>query len=229
MTKKKSIATKLLIALAALTLISCCFLGSTFARYTSGGSGTATTSVAKWDVSLANAGSLTPTFEDLSPAQERYTPGTPRTNSTGKVKVAALSNTGDVNALVTFTFDATATITYSGGDFASTDEGGENKPDAESDVQGLFSIKLYYSTGEDSAAAATNAMESGKTKVPLAAGSGNVYVYAEVIWKSNDAESDSDQCEAADKLDTWVGENVESISFKISYIAEQNSEKPAGN
>lgn len=228
MTKKKSIATKLLIALAALTLISCCFLGSTFARYTSSGSVTATTGVAKWDVSLVKADSLTQTFADLSPAQEPYT-NTPRTHSTGKVKVAELSNAGEVAAQVTFTFDAAATITYSGGDFASTDEGGENKPDAESDVQGLFSIKLYYSTGTDEAAAATNAMESGKTKVPLAVGSDKVYVYAEVIWASNDKGSSSDRGEAADKLDTWVGENVESISFKISYIAEQNSEKPAGN
>lgn len=229
MTKKKSIATKLLIALAALTLISCCFLGSTFARYTSSGSGTATTGVAKWDVSLANEGSLTQTFADLSPAQERYT-GTLRTNSTGKVKVAELSNKGDVAARVTFTFDATATIAYSGnGDFASTDEGGENKPDAESDVQGLFSIKLYYSTGEDSATAATEEMTSGRTTVDLAKGSGKVYVYAEVIWASNDAESGSDSGEAADKLDTWVGENVVSISFKISYTAEQNSKEPAGN
>lgn len=228
MTKKKSIATKLLIALAALTLISCCFLGSTFARYTSGGSGTATTGVAKWDVSLANAGSLTQTFADLSPAQEPYT-NTPRTNSTGKVKVAELSNKGEVAALVTFTFDDDATIAYSGnGDFASIDAG-EYKPDEEREVQDLFSIKLYYSTETDSAAAATNAMTSGTTEVPLAAGSGKVYVYAEVIWASDDEGSGSDSGEAADKLDTWVGENVESISFKISYIAEQNSEKPAGN
>ena len=228
MTKKKSIATKLLIALAALTLISCCFLGSTFARYTSGGSGTATTGVAKWDVSLANEGSLTQTFADLSPAQEPYT-NTSRTHSTGKVKVAELSNAGDVAALVTFTFDDTATITYSDGDFASIAPG-EYKPDAESDVQGLFSIILYYSTETDSADAANNAiaMASG-TKVPLAAGSGKVYVYAEVIWASDDAGSSSDQGEAADKLDTWVGENVESISFEILYTAEQKSEVPAGN
>ncbi len=229
MTKKKSIATKLLIALAALTLISCCFLGSTFARYTSGGSGTATTSVAKWDVSLVGADSLTPTFADLSPEPKPYTPGTSRTNSTGKVKVAELSNAGEVDALVTFTFDATATITYSdGGNFASIAPG-EYKPGAESEVQDLFSIKLYYSTETDSAEAATNAMESGKTKVSLTAGSGKVYVYAEVIWASNDKGSGSDPGEAADKLDTWVGENVESISFKISYIAEQKFEEPAGD
>lgn len=228
MTKKKSIATKLLIALAALTLISCCFLGSTFARYTSGGSGTATTSVAKWDVSLVGADSLTPTFADLSPEPKPYT-NTARTHSTGKVKVAELSNAGEVDALVTFTFDTTATIAYSGGDFATTDVDGENKPATERDVQGLFSIKLYYSTETDSAAAATNAMTSGTTEVPLAAGSGKVYVYAEVIWASDDEGSDSDSGEAADKLDTWVGENVESISFKISYIAEQKFEEPAGN
>ena len=46
MTKKKSIFIKLFVALVALTLISCCFLGSTFARYTSEDSGTASVNVA---------------------------------------------------------------------------------------------------------------------------------------------------------------------------------------
>ena len=41
---------KLSFILVVLTLLSCCFLGSTFARYTSGGTGTATVQVAKWDV-----------------------------------------------------------------------------------------------------------------------------------------------------------------------------------
>ena len=228
MTKKKSIATKLLIALAALTLISCCFLGSTFARYTSGGSGTATMGVAKWDVSLAKADSLTLTFADLSPAQEPYT-NTARTHSTGKVKVAELSNAGEVDALVTFTFDATATIAYSESDDFDSIATGEYKPTEEREVRELFSIKLYYSTETDLAAEATHEITSDTPPVSLAAGSGKVYVYAEVIWASDDEGSSSDQGEAADKLDTWVGENVESISFEFSYIAEQNSEKPTGN
>lgn len=35
-TEKKRISSKIFVALAALTLVSCCFLGTTFARYTTG-------------------------------------------------------------------------------------------------------------------------------------------------------------------------------------------------
>ena len=55
MTQRKSIGAKLFIALIALTLISCCFLGSTFARYTSGGKGSASTGVAKWSIDVTGA------------------------------------------------------------------------------------------------------------------------------------------------------------------------------
>ena len=50
MTKKKNIASKLVLVLFVLTLISCCLLGSTFARYVSSGSGQASVGIAKWDV-----------------------------------------------------------------------------------------------------------------------------------------------------------------------------------
>ena len=54
MTKRKSVVSKILLLVVLLTLVSCCFLGSTFARYTSSGSGTGTLQVAKWDVSNEN-------------------------------------------------------------------------------------------------------------------------------------------------------------------------------
>lgn len=56
MTNKKSIVSKLLLGLVLLTLISCCFLGSTFARYTSGGSGSASTGIANWSIDITGGG-----------------------------------------------------------------------------------------------------------------------------------------------------------------------------
>ena len=50
MTQKKNIASKLVLVLFVLTLLSCCLLGSTFARYVSGGTGSASVGIAKWDV-----------------------------------------------------------------------------------------------------------------------------------------------------------------------------------
>ena len=38
-TEKRRVVTRLCIALVVLTLLSCCFLGSTFAKYVTGGSG----------------------------------------------------------------------------------------------------------------------------------------------------------------------------------------------
>ena len=54
MKQKSRIVSKLFAALVILTLISCCFLGSTFARYTSKSTGTASVGVAKWDVDITN-------------------------------------------------------------------------------------------------------------------------------------------------------------------------------
>lgn len=218
MTKRKSIVSKLLLLMVILTLISCCFLGNTFARYISKDSGSASITVAKWDVKN-NEGDVTLTFDKLSPDMDPYT-SSPRTNSTGKIKVAELVNGGDVDANVTFTFDDTAAITYAGGSFEAANNG-ENKPAGEAEVQALFSIKFYYSTTDDAAASATTEITSKVTKVSLAKKTGVAYVYAEVIWSSDDAESGSDAGRAADQLDTWVGMNVTNVSFGLSYEAVQ--------
>lgn len=111
MTKKKSIITKLFVALVALTLISCCFLGSTFARYTSGGNGSATTNIAKWSIDMkdgsGNTNQFNVTFNDkLSPSQDAWQESnktTARSHSTGKILVASIANNGDVAASVTVT------------------------------------------------------------------------------------------------------------------------------
>ena len=67
MTKRKNVVSKMLLLVLILTLISCCFLGSTFARYTSSGNGTGTLQVAKWDVTNEK-GNIAVQFEKLSPA-----------------------------------------------------------------------------------------------------------------------------------------------------------------
>ena len=113
MTKKRHTASRMLLALIALTLVSFCFLGSTFARYTSTGTGTATTQVAEWSITGAEdfeSASAEIDFQQLSPSAAPYA-SAERTHSTGKVKVAAITNTGDVNAKVWFTASAVPTIT----------------------------------------------------------------------------------------------------------------------
>ena len=213
MTQKRKLVSKLFVAVVVLTLVSCCFLASTFARYTSGGSGTGTVEVATWKVTGEGAGQINAQFKQLSPSMDEYV-DTPRTHSTAPVLVATISNTGDVDALVTLTTGA-STIT--------APAGGWENPYTESEIEGLFTIKLYTSD-TDGAADSVAGLTAYDEALNVPATNGTLYVYAVVTWTSDD---DTVKGEPADARDTWVSENVTGVSFDISYTAVQNSELPA--
>ena len=223
MTKRKSVVSKILLLVVLLTLVSCCFLGSTFARYTSGGSGSATLNVAKWAIDIkggATEGGMDVDFaEKLSPSKydyetsvgDEYTAGTTRSNTTGKLLIATINNTGDVAALVTVAareVNVTAGVEFS--------------DPTEAEVKEVFSIKLWYGTTNGAENAKTE-ITSGSTKIPLDATNGVIYIYAEVIWTSDTTSATGEE---ADVRDTWIGENVTSVSYAISYKAVQNTELP---
>lgn len=215
MTQKRKLVSKLFVAVVVLTLVSCCFLASTFARYTSGGSGTGTVEVATWKITgegTGDAGKIEAKFNQLSPSKAAYD-STPRTHSTAPVLVATIKNTGDVDALVTLTTGA-STIT-------DPAEGWE--PYSKSAIEGLFTIKLYTST-EEEVSPAVGDLTAYTVALNVPATSGTLYVYAVVTWTSDD---DTVKGEPADTRDTWVGENVTGVSFTISYTAVQNSQLPA--
>lgn len=234
MTQRKSIGAKLFIALIALTLISCCFLGSTFARYTSGGSGSASTGVAKWSINVTGggtSGNMDVDFTNkLSPSMDNFageSAGQERTNSTGKILIATIKNKGDVDAKVTITAgDISITkngeVEYDKGTgITNVNAGNDGVAPTEAQVKGLFSVKLYQ---DDSETYAGDNTEIGG-EIDLAAESGVVYIFAEITWTSADTEGKA----VADAIDTWVGENVTKISYAFSYTAVQASEIPAGN
>ena len=215
MTKSKSIVSKLLVLVVILTLISCCFLGSTFARYASDGSGSATMNVAKWDVS-AEESSIDVNFEKLSPLKEAYQGGDTykaenvRKHSTERVLAATIKNAGDVNALVTLTAGNETIVN------ALTDDWGVYN---EETIKGLFDIVIYTNTenAPDGASKYTDAIN-------LAATNGVLYVFVEVTWTSDD---ETVYGETADVRDTWVGENITSVSYTLSFTAVQNTQIPA--
>lgn len=212
MTQKRKLVSKLFVAVVVLTLVSCCFLASTFARYTSGGDGTGTVEVATWAISGPGAGEISATFDKLSPSMDEYV-STPRTHSTAPVLVATISNTGDVDALVKLTTGA-STIT------APAEGWGEY---SESEIEGLFTIALYTST-TDGEAVSVDGLTAYADAINVPATSGTLYVYAVVTWSSDvGGKTGTD----ADARDTWVGENVTGVSFDISYTAVQNSQLPA--
>ena len=229
MTQRKSIGAKLFIALIALTLISCCFLGSTFARYTSGGSGSASTGVAEWNIAgsfvagAADADKITVHFDGLTPNMAGYQAGTDRTNSTGKILIATIANNGEVDAEVTLTASKKASFVNEENGAVTFDPSGytfngslSGSGASQEQVEALFSIEWTYGTQEG----ASNATEEvSDAAINLAVGE-KIYVYAEVTWTTPYASSNSEGV-LEDAVDTWVGQNVFGVAYDISYVAVQ--------
>ena len=222
---KKRVTTTLFIALVLLTLISFCFLGTTFARYTSGGNGAASVSVADWAIDFGVKGTAvedvtTVSFDDLSPAKEAYT-STERTHGSVFTLLATIKNTGDVDALITLTRGET-TITKVAG--APSDDSAPEYYDDDT-LKALFALELYVHT-ETLSAANDQYLWNGSATYNLPATNGTLYIYGVATWNTDDTGSASDKGAAADAKDTYAGKYVETVSWTLGYKAEQNSEKP---
>ena len=222
---KKRILTRVLIVIAALTLLSCCFLGSTFARYVTDASGTAQIGVAKWDVSVTPTSGTTVSAAlgaDLSPDKEAWTSGssTKRQNSTKKALVAAISNSGEVDALVSLTGSTTPTLTSAEGLSDETKKGNIAYSDFNTGLAAAcFSVKFYMSKNSREPANATTEFKN-LTNYELDAGSA-IYIFAQVTWTSQDTAEAS-----GDDLDTWIGQYITSVSWTLTYTAVQGEEFP---
>ena len=201
---KKRILTKILIVIAALTLLSCCFLGSTFARYVTSSSGSGEVNVAAWKITISGngTGSNTASFATLSPDADNS--GAGYTNTTDFILVAQIKNEGEVNASITFSASDQPIITLNSG--VGSETVGYNQYYSEANTKAMFSI-AFYSEQDDSATLA-----SGTT---LVAGD-TMNIYAKVTWTTID-----------DATDTWYGTNAEKVSWTLNYTATQNSELPA--
>lgn len=234
MVKKKGIVSKLILGLFVLTAISFCFLGRTFARYTSSGTGSATADIAKWSVTFAQPESQPVKLGMISPDDTAYNgethQTTPRSHTGDKVLVATITNESAVEADVTIEIGG---ITLSGFDGAwgagyTASETPDGSPSAEQAVK-LFSIKLYYDADDldtNSSEAATDEITSGETTITLGVGSEAptvLNIFAEVTWTSADATLQSN----SDALDTWVGQNITGLASTLTFTAVQGSEQPS--
>ena len=221
MTKKKSIFSKLFVALVALTLISCCFLGSTFARYTSSGTGKANADVANWKITIEGegVGSEDVSVGQLKPAAGAYV-DTPRKNQMAAVNVATITNAGEVNAIVTFTLGNMVVYGLNAdGVTASDTKVSDWGIYSESAVKDLFQVDLYYTTTAEFTD--QQAIASG-TSIDAALETGSsYYIWVQVTWNTDDSNSATDDGRAADALDTWVGQNVGALGWDLTYTAVQ--------
>ena len=219
MTKRESVVSKLLLLVALMTIVSCCFLGSTFARYISTGTGTATIQVAKWAINVGDTGSGAAKFDKLSPSMDPYE-DTARTNPSGKILVASMSNDGDVDALVKFTVgevEVACNAAY-GTQGVATD----GIP-TEAEVKAVFSVKFYYATSNGADAVTKEIPEKG---IRLNAAGGErteIFIFAEATWTSDTGTITG---EKADLRDTYIGKYVANVVFSYTWEAAQATERP---
>ena len=227
MTKKKNIASKLVLVLFVLTLISCCLLGSTFARYVSSGTGSASIGIAKWDVT-GFSDSMNITVDKISPDDADYKEGQTRTHSTTPALAALIKNNSEVHADVTVTLNGITFKAVNGNEIAGgagiQQEG--NMP-SYGEMKNTVMLQICVSKSEvtDFKSVTWKYVSGGEANVEESAELGEgekLYVYYRVEWKSADILGEA----TADYLDTWIGQNVKTISATLSYTAVQASELP---
>ena len=228
MTKKKNLIARICGLLIVLTLISCCFLGSTFARYTSSGDGTASVTVAKWDIDItgdAASGATALALGTLSPSDAVWSEGTTRTHEMPARVGATIVNSSAVNADITV--ELANVPTFTGTEF-NADSSIQEGADVPSYAEAYNTIKVQVFISADSINAPASDAEdwvdyNGSATIKGVAGNGGtVYIWVRAIWMSQDIYGEAN----ADKLDTWLGENITTVSVGITYTAVQSSTQP---
>ncbi len=235
MKQKRKILPKLFAALVVLTLISCCFLGTTFARYTSTGENIASVEVANWNITFTNASNQSLDenikFGQLSPSMADAGADTTRSNSTAPKLVAVIKNNSEVDAKVSVTVgDLTLSALQGSLTYGSASD---TANPTEDQVKALFKIELYYhdTSAEIGSTKDLNkiTLNDGKADVKTLTTGSNaaIYLYAVLTWTTDDTNTSAAGGWDGDALDTWAGENVAGVSYAVTYTAVQASQTPA--
>ena len=217
MTKKaKKLFLRSVAALAALTVVSCGLLGSTFARYISTSEGDAVTGIAKWDVKLdnkfPNTAAIMAVQNKLSPAVGAFNGTTDRVQSTGGALALTITNLGDVDANITVSTGDLELIYYSkysddaqtaddswGSGFAVAEDGTITAP-SNAEANAVIKMEFAYSTDSNSVptqdwkslteiAAEINGQNSTGIKLSAKSGDaegGSFYFFVRATWTSQD-------------------------------------------
>lgn len=227
MKQKTRIASKLFAALVVLTLISCCFLGTTMARYTSKSSGKASISVATWNVAVTNTQQTTAVFDALSPDKDAYQGGDSyvtnnvRTHDSDPELLLTVVNSGEVAANITVGYEAP---TYENAEGSPVTTFGDDDT-GELSMDGVFTIQLYYGTAPtwDNSYLSNTITNNTQLTDSLAADGGTIYIYGIVTWTSDTVGVFGP---GADVRDTWIGQNIETVNWTLNCTAVQASELP---
>ena len=186
--------------------------------------------VAKWDIDVSNAADGTVTavnYSDLSPSMRAYVGSTdPRTHEHKGVLVTTIQNKGEVLADITVSltdskyYSSGSTPVSNWGDTAIT-RGGTAATEGE--AKAVIKIQVACNT---TGATPTLSSDWKDVGIPVTVDNvglqAKVYVFIRAIWASYDTANAT----AADALDTWLGENVESVGATLNLTAVQASETP---
>ena len=169
MTKKaKKLFLRSVAALAALTVVSCGLLGSTFARYISTSEGDAVTGIAKWDVKLENKFPNTTAImavqNKLSPDVNGFDGTKDRLQSTDGALALTITNQGDVDANITvsigseliyyseYSDDAQKPFTdWNDRGFTVAEDGSITAAPSKTEANAVIKMEFAYSTSTTSA------------------------------------------------------------------------------
>ena len=245
MKQKSRIASKLFAVLVVLTLISCCFLGTTFARYTSRQSGAASVDVANWDITVNDTSMDENTFAfnfgQISPDKTDYATWSSGDKTSKPTNTIAPTGTGSVVIKNAGEVDATVTITIGEIQFLNEEgtavtfdstgyewEEGKLTGSGASAEQVQEVLKLSV-TLEDGPLTDDN-KDANKYQYTLTAGQSETQsitiTVSSLTWTTNYTDGDVSEGAVADAIDTWIGENIASVKITIDCVAVQASEYP---
>ena len=242
-TEKKRIFSKLTVCVAALALVSCAFVGGTFARYTSGEYVTpGGVNIADWNVEIIDEGidifEMAPNKAEYS--GKGYDAAKVRSYTvSGGGQILKIINHGQVAAKVTIKVKADSMVMEDKNGEAitlptySVVDGKEQNPEWK-DV-GIDDIFVIDTPLTVEYSGATGALTADTTSAPgysiyTATIKTNEYVtvsVGSVKWTS-DFESDGNNCGPyGDLRDTWIGTNVAKIGYEMRWSADQAENVPA--
>lgn len=227
--EKKRIFSKLTVGVAALALISCAFVGGTFARYTTGDTTTpGGVNVADWDIEVVNEGEG---FLELAPNMAEHG-GSARSYTINGGKVLEIRNNGQVAGKLTLTVD-TSTYVMQDKEGNAIDlpeySADKNNPEWEGvKIKDIFTVNSLTVTKNTSTTAETpTPSPAGDVySVTLEAGDYVIISIGQVVWKSDkDGETGG---KYGDLRDTWLGQNVSMVGYQMTWHVDQAENVPEG-
>lgn len=229
--EKKSVLKKLTIGIAAMALISCAFVGGTFARYTTGEKEIpGGVNVADWKIEvIEDAADI---FE-FTPNKEAYSNQIRKKTVSEGGKILEIKNSGKVAATVTIEVDTSSYVMedkegnpaqfpeYDVVDGEAVNAAWQNV-DSVNDIFTIHDLTVQYS-GSTSVETEEPVGSVTTYEITLQAGESVIVSIGEVVWTS---DLTGENGAYGDLRDTWIGENISQIGYKMTWSAVQAEEIP---